>query len=132
MFVASDSPIVGAEYVGVASHAELCACPAGFSGTSCESCAFGFRRVDNVLLGGTCEKCQCNDNAATCDPFTGQCLGYCLNSTQGEFCDECSFNVSCFATSSFFLSFSYTCLYYVYLLFASQTQSVNLTLRCAA
>ncbi len=94
MLIASDRPIAGAEYVGNASHAERCECPSGFAGTSCESCAFGYRRVNNVLFGGTCQKCECNDNAATCEPFTGECFGYCLNNTTGEYCDECSFNVS--------------------------------------
>ena len=41
---------------------------------SFQSCALGFRRVGNILLDGTCEPCQCNGHAQTCDPFTGECL----------------------------------------------------------
>ena len=38
-----------------------------------QSCAEGFHRVGNKLVGGRCEPCQCHNHADTCDPHTGQC-----------------------------------------------------------
>ncbi|KAK6055016.1 laminin EGF-like protein [Cooperia oncophora] len=52
---------------------EVCECPENFAGNSCESCARGYRRVNNQLYGGHCEKCSCQGHSDTCDPFTGAC-----------------------------------------------------------
>uniref|UniRef100_A0A8C6UB52 Laminin subunit alpha 2 n=1 Tax=Neogobius melanostomus TaxID=47308 RepID=A0A8C6UB52_9GOBI len=71
-----------------ASAVEMCSCPPGFSGTSCESCASGFRRVNGVLYNGFCEACQCHGHSSQCDEVTGHCLG-CLDLTTGPFCDTC-------------------------------------------
>ncbi|XP_055088114.1 laminin subunit alpha-2 isoform X4 [Periophthalmus magnuspinnatus] len=72
-----------------ASAVETCSCPPGFSGTSCESCASGYRRLNGVLYNGFCEACQCHGHSSECNPFTGHCLN-CLDDTTGLFCDTCS------------------------------------------
>ncbi|CAJ0568741.1 unnamed protein product, partial [Mesorhabditis spiculigera] len=67
---------------------EVCECPEGTSGNSCESCPHGYRRVDNQLFNGRCEKCDCNDHADSCDPFTGECTD-CQHNTTGSRCEMC-------------------------------------------
>ncbi|GFO36641.1 laminin subunit alpha-2, partial [Plakobranchus ocellatus] len=67
---------------------EQCRCPEGYAGLSCESCAPGWRRVNNQLMRGVCQRCQCNNHAHDCDPFTGRCLG-CRHSTTGDNCERC-------------------------------------------
>ena len=48
---------------------EICNCPMGYRGTSCEECATGYKRV----LNGTCIPCQCNGHSNLCHPETGLC-----------------------------------------------------------
>ncbi|CAN7938715.1 unnamed protein product, partial [Ixodes hexagonus] len=67
---------------------EMCQCPAGYAGLSCELCAPGYRRVNNTLVGGRCEKCDCNNHADSCDPYTGKCHE-CLHNTTGPNCGDC-------------------------------------------
>ncbi|XP_075525225.1 wing blister isoform X1 [Dermacentor variabilis] len=67
---------------------EMCQCPVGYAGLSCELCAPGYRRVNNTVLGGRCEKCDCNNHADSCDPYTGKC-DECLHNTTGPNCNEC-------------------------------------------
>ncbi|KAM9337101.1 laminin subunit alpha-1 [Symphorus nematophorus] len=66
---------------------EMCECPWGYSGTSCEACLPGFYRVGGVLFGGNCMQCECNDHATECD-VNGVCLG-CTHNTTGPQCDQC-------------------------------------------
>ncbi|XP_067342410.1 laminin subunit alpha-1 isoform X1 [Channa argus] len=66
---------------------EMCECPWGYSGTSCEMCLPGFYRVGGVLFGGNCLQCECNDHATECDS-DGVCLG-CTHNTTGPHCDQC-------------------------------------------
>lgn len=68
--------------------AESCDCPEGYMGLSCLECAPGYRRVNNILVGGRCEKCNCNNHAESCDPFTGEC-SECLHNTEGAGCSKC-------------------------------------------
>lgn len=72
------------------SGTEMCDCPPGYAGLSCELCASGYRRLNNTLVNGVCLKCDCNNHAPACDPFTGKCL-VCLDHTTGEKCDKCQF-----------------------------------------
>ncbi|XP_069052056.1 laminin subunit alpha-2 isoform X1 [Lepisosteus oculatus] len=85
----------------VASAVEMCLCPPGYSGTSCEQklksgsrfnkseiCAAGFRRVNSTVYKGLCEPCQCFGHSDHCDDFTGKCLG-CKDHTTGPFCSIC-------------------------------------------
>ena len=39
-----------------------------------QSCAPGFRRIDDILLGGQCEPCECNGHSDHCDPFNAECI----------------------------------------------------------
>lgn len=67
---------------------EQCDCPPGYAGLSCEYCMPGYRRVNNILVNGVCEKCDCNNHAESCDPYTGAC-SECLHNTTGPNCGEC-------------------------------------------
>lgn len=81
--------------------AEMCECPWGYSGTSCEvsvslktvvllltcaacvarllmfvcsqACLPDFYRVGGVMFGGNCMQCECNDHAKQCDIY-GVCV----------------------------------------------------------
>uniref|UniRef100_A0A4W3IE40 Basement membrane-specific heparan sulfate proteoglycan core protein n=1 Tax=Callorhinchus milii TaxID=7868 RepID=A0A4W3IE40_CALMI len=81
----ADSQSLGQD---VATDVEICECPIGYSGTSCESCLPGFRRVNSTLYGGICEACKCHGHSVSCDDITGECLG-CQHHTTGIYCDQC-------------------------------------------
>lgn len=80
------------EASGSQSLVEECECPVGYTGTSCETCAFGFIKVyQNTTTHeqiGKCFPCNCNGHAETCDLETGKC-GECQHNTEGETCDRC-------------------------------------------
>ncbi|KAF8792889.1 Laminin subunit alpha-1 like protein [Argiope bruennichi] len=67
---------------------EMCECPLGYSGLSCEICETGYRRVNDTLHKGVCELCECNGHSTTCDPYTGYCLN-CAHNTTGHHCEMC-------------------------------------------
>ncbi|XP_074541079.1 laminin subunit alpha-2 [Halichoeres trimaculatus] len=71
-----------------ASAVEICSCPPGYAGTSCETCIPGFRRVNRVLYNGVCEACLCHGHATQCHEVTGHCLD-CYHHTTGPHCDTC-------------------------------------------
>uniref|UniRef100_H3DG70 Laminin subunit alpha 2 n=1 Tax=Tetraodon nigroviridis TaxID=99883 RepID=H3DG70_TETNG len=56
-----------------ASAVEICSCPTGYAGTSCEACIAGFRRVNGNLYNGVCP-CNCHGHASQCHEVTGHCL----------------------------------------------------------
>ncbi|XP_028252901.1 laminin subunit alpha-2 isoform X2 [Parambassis ranga] len=71
-----------------ASAVEMCSCPPGYAGTSCEACIPGFRRVNGNLYNGVCEPCRCHGHATECHEVTGHCLD-CSHNTAGPHCDRC-------------------------------------------
>lgn len=72
----------------VAAAVEVCQCPPGYSGSSCESCWPRHRRVNGTLYGGICEPCQCFGHAESCDDITAECLN-CKDHTGGPYCNKC-------------------------------------------
>uniref|UniRef100_A0A8B9EMM7 Laminin subunit alpha-2 n=1 Tax=Anser cygnoides TaxID=8845 RepID=A0A8B9EMM7_ANSCY len=72
----------------VASAVELCDCPPGYDGTSCEYCWPRHRRVNGTIFGGVCAPCTCFGHAEMCDDITGECLD-CKHNTGGSYCDRC-------------------------------------------
>ncbi|GAU99875.1 hypothetical protein RvY_10813-2 [Ramazzottius varieornatus] len=68
---------------------EMCECPPGYAGLSCETCTGGHRRVNQTLYNGHCMPCHCHAHATTCDAFTGECRD-CLHNTTGSFCEKCT------------------------------------------
>ncbi|XP_011807050.1 PREDICTED: laminin subunit alpha-2 [Colobus angolensis palliatus] len=72
----------------VAAAVEVCQCPPGYTGSSCESCWPRHRRVNGTIFGGICEPCQCFGHAESCDDVTGECLN-CKDHTGGPYCDKC-------------------------------------------
>uniref|UniRef100_A0AAQ5WZ67 Basement membrane-specific heparan sulfate proteoglycan core protein n=1 Tax=Amphiprion ocellaris TaxID=80972 RepID=A0AAQ5WZ67_AMPOC len=71
-----------------ASAVEMCSCPPGYAGTSCEACIPGFRRVNGNLYNGVCEPCRCHGHTTQCHEVTGHCLD-CIHNTAGPHCDTC-------------------------------------------
>ncbi|XP_069831051.1 laminin subunit alpha-2 isoform X3 [Dendropsophus ebraccatus] len=82
--VAEESSLSGR----TAFDVEICQCPPGYSGTSCESCLPGHRRVNGTLVGGICEPCRCFGHSDSCEDITGFCTN-CKHNTYGRFCDYC-------------------------------------------
>lgn len=69
------------------TQVEQCLCPPGYTGLSCETCAFGYKRIfenstDHQLLG-KCIPCPCNGHSNSCDLQSGNC-GDCMHNTYGE------------------------------------------------
>ncbi|KAJ8258098.1 hypothetical protein GJAV_G00193140 [Gymnothorax javanicus] len=78
-------------YSGLAQalEVELCRCPPGYQGLSCQDCAPGYSRTGGGLYLGRCELCECNGHSDTCHPETGVCTT-CLHNTMGELCEQCA------------------------------------------
>uniref|UniRef100_A0A480VXV2 Laminin subunit alpha-2 isoform b n=1 Tax=Sus scrofa TaxID=9823 RepID=A0A480VXV2_PIG len=71
-----------------AAAVEVCQCPPGYTGSSCEACWPRHRRVNGTIFGGICEPCQCFGHAESCDDITGECLN-CKDHTGGPYCNKC-------------------------------------------
>lgn len=56
---------------------EMCECPEGYTGMSCEKCAWGYVKmpmnVSDLQDHYICEKCDCNGHAGSCDLVMGEC-----------------------------------------------------------
>uniref|UniRef100_A0A8D0C5H6 Laminin subunit alpha 1 n=1 Tax=Scleropages formosus TaxID=113540 RepID=A0A8D0C5H6_SCLFO len=82
---------------GVAHLIEVCDCPRGYAGLSCQECAPGYHRqpVSELNLRTQrfftqpCVPCQCNNHSQACDLETGRCEG-CQHNTTGDHCHLCA------------------------------------------
>ncbi|XP_052049480.1 laminin subunit alpha-1 [Apodemus sylvaticus] len=80
-----------------ASLLELCVCPPGTTGHSCQDCASGYHRGKLPESGGRgprpllapCVPCNCHNHSDVCDPETGKCLR-CRDHTAGDHCELCA------------------------------------------
>uniref|UniRef100_A0A8C7M915 Laminin, alpha 1 n=1 Tax=Oncorhynchus kisutch TaxID=8019 RepID=A0A8C7M915_ONCKI len=89
--------VQGLEDMELASLIEICECPAGYAGLSCQECAPGYYRQPVTELNKRgkrpliqpCVPCRCNNHSQACDLDTGECLG-CQHNTAGEHCSVCS------------------------------------------
>ncbi|XP_069778449.1 laminin subunit alpha-1 isoform X2 [Narcine bancroftii] len=76
-----------------ASQIEICDCPSGYAGLSCQECAPGFYRQKMVngpnRLSHACVSCQCHNHSSVCDLDTGKCQG-CRDNTAGDHCELCA------------------------------------------
>lgn len=56
---------------------EVCKCPKGYTGLSCEKCEWGYVKADgNESNEGNrheCIKCDCNGHSASCDVLLSEC-----------------------------------------------------------
>lgn len=68
---------------------EMCECPRGYQGLSCEDCDIGFTRSSSGIHLGTCIPCDCSGNSNECHPETGICLN-CRDNTDGKHCERCA------------------------------------------
>ncbi|MFT7813885.1 laminin subunit alpha-1-like [Arapaima gigas] len=81
----------------IADLIEVCECPKGYAGLSCQECAPGHYRhpAAGSNLGSPrpfiqpCVPCQCNNHSLACDLDTGKCQG-CQHNTTGDHCHLCA------------------------------------------
>ncbi|XP_076481720.1 terribly reduced optic lobes isoform X17 [Bombus vancouverensis nearcticus] len=73
-----------------AVQVEVCRCPTGYVGTSCESCATGYYRDTSdrsVSYLGSCILCPCNNNEESCEmTHTGHVKCHCKPGFVGQYC----------------------------------------------
>ncbi|XP_035736479.1 laminin subunit alpha-1-like [Vespa mandarinia] len=78
---------------GSQSLVEICECPKGYTGLSCENCSWGYVKVtsngSNHQDYQICVECDCNGHASSCDLVMGECKT-CEHYTVGPKCDRCS------------------------------------------
>ncbi|OCT76655.1 hypothetical protein XELAEV_18031856mg [Xenopus laevis] len=81
----------------VAHLIEICECPPGYTGLSCQDCAPGYfkeKPTETNVRGSQpliarCVPCQCNNHSDICDPDTGNCQD-CRDNTAGHHCHVCA------------------------------------------
>ncbi|XP_012342709.1 basement membrane-specific heparan sulfate proteoglycan core protein isoform X12 [Apis florea] len=75
-----------------AIQVEVCRCPTGYIGTSCESCARGYYRDTNdrsISYLGSCIPCPCNNNEESCEMTRiGQVKCHCQPGYVGQYCQD--------------------------------------------
>ncbi|XP_017768750.1 PREDICTED: basement membrane-specific heparan sulfate proteoglycan core protein-like isoform X5 [Nicrophorus vespilloides] len=77
---------------GRSTHVEVCICPPGYTGTSCEICAQGYYRdINDIGTGplGSCSKCPCNGHESSCsiDQNSGVHCN-CMQGYSGQRCEH--------------------------------------------
>lgn len=75
-----------------ASNVEVCRCPPGYRGSSCESCASGFYKdlyYDQSKPLGSCSRCPCNSREASCEMGGDRrVVCHCLPNYSGPNCEN--------------------------------------------
>ncbi|CAM1304488.1 HSPG2 (predicted) [Pycnogonum litorale] len=75
-----------------AIYVEMCSCPEGYEGLSCERCKSGYVREKTGRFLGRCvqrrSRCNCNGHSDVCNPRTGQCVN-CRHNSEGRQCERC-------------------------------------------
>ncbi|KAI1733245.1 laminin EGF domain-containing protein [Ditylenchus destructor] len=79
-------------YLHPGSSDVVCNCRSGYTGERCDQCQVNYWGNPREI-GGSCEKCDCNDNIdrtapESCDSRTGDCLK-CLYNSEGPQCEHC-------------------------------------------
>lgn len=76
------------------SDIEVCQCPEGYTGNSCETCApMFYRDIDDrsVDRSGSCRRCPCSANAESCElDSSRRVVCNCKQSFYGPRCDDSS------------------------------------------
>lgn len=89
-----------------ASNIEVCRCPEGYRGTSCESCELGYYKdiyYDQSKPLGTCSKCPCNERETSCEMNNDRrVICNCYPSYTGQNCET---------QGNLFISYSHECMY---------------------
>ena len=75
-----------------ATQVEVCSCPEGYDGNSCENCKRGYFRNKSDRSQsylGICEKCPCSNNEISCDLNRyGQVTCHCHQGYTGPDCSQ--------------------------------------------
>uniref|UniRef100_A0A673UW51 Laminin subunit alpha 3 n=1 Tax=Suricata suricatta TaxID=37032 RepID=A0A673UW51_SURSU len=71
-----------------AHNVEVCACPPGYTGDSCQGCSPGYYRDSKGAYTGRCVPCNCNGHSNRCQDGSGICIN-CQHNTAGEHCERC-------------------------------------------
>lgn len=74
-----------------AIEVEVCRCPPGYRGTTCESCAAGYYRDTNDFSTGplgSCSRCPCNSREQSCNLLPdNRVYCNCLPGYEGQQCE---------------------------------------------
>ncbi|KAK9869716.1 hypothetical protein WA026_003454 [Henosepilachna vigintioctopunctata] len=77
---------------GKATSVEVCRCPIGYEGSSCESCMLGYYRDENDIAAGplgSCAKCPCTENAHGCSMGPDNTvICHCISGFTGSRCEN--------------------------------------------
>ncbi|KAK7791103.1 hypothetical protein R5R35_012915 [Gryllus longicercus] len=87
--VSLDTAVEQTTNQGRVTNIEICRCPPGYRGTSCESCSVRYYRRVEPDGRFSCEKCPCNDNEESCSAApNGEVICRCVPGFTGRYCDN--------------------------------------------